>query len=289
VISGYESPALYLPSQALQRERQRSLPAPAQLWSNLQQALEGLPLRATRLAPFMHDVQAARQGPLLTRRDLTGTSFASLVDSLLVRAGGRWQALLPLSAPTSGPDAGRIDFALVRQAVATAAPGAATVLDLKGEANALYATYLREAVRLALVGLAAITVLLLLTLRSPLRVLRILLPLAAAVLTVAAGLTLCGQQLTLLHVIGMLLIIAVGSNYALFFDAGAHAGASRSVTLASLTVANGATVLGFGVLAFSSVPVLRDLGSTVAPGAFLALVFAALLARRQPVAETDSI
>jgi predicted exporter len=36
------------------------------------------------------------------------------------------------------------------------------------------------------------------------------------------------------------------------------------------------------VLACSSVPVLRDLGSTVAPGALLALVFAALMAR--PVA-----
>jgi len=172
------------------------------------------------------------------------------------------------------------------------------VLDLEAQTDALYATYLREAVRLSLWGLAAITVLLLLALRSVPRVVRILLPLAAAVLAVAAGLTLFGQPLTLLHVIGMLLIVAVGSNYALFFDRpvpagfevgraapsaerpGAHGEASRSLTLASLVVANGATVLGFGVLAFSSVPVLQDLGSTVAPGAFLALLFAALLAHR---------
>jgi predicted exporter len=49
------------------------------------------------------------------------------------------------------------------------------------------------------------------------------------------------------------------------------------LTLASLIIANVATVLGFGVLGFSSVPVLSALGSTVAPGAFLALVFSALL------------
>jgi predicted exporter len=36
--------------------------------------------------------------------------------------------------------------------------------------------------------------------------------------------------------------------------------------------------VGFGVLGFSTVPVLSDLGSTVAPGAFLALIFSALLA-----------
>lgn len=286
VISGYESPALYLPSEAVQRQRQLSLPAPAVLRANLQQALAGLPLSITRLTPFLTDIEAARHAPLLTPKDLEGTSFASVADSLLVRAGDRWHALLPLDAPSSGAHAFTIDFTRVRQAVSAAAPAQATVLDLKGQVNELYATYLREAVELSLLGVAAITVLLLLAVRAPIRVVLILLPLATAVLAVAAGLTLFGQPLTLLHVIGMLLIVAVGSNYALFFDkpvslepTPARAEASHSLTLASLVVANGATVLGFGVLAFSSVPVLQNLGSTVAPGAFLALLFAALLAR----------
>jgi predicted exporter len=90
----------------------------------------------------------------------------------------------------------------------------------------------------------------------------------------------------------MLLIVAVGSNYALFFDRRSPAAASgrdgadlgegdaRDLTLASLLVANCATVVGFGVLAFSTVPVLHDLGETVAPGALLALIYAALLAPR---------
>jgi predicted exporter len=82
----------------------------------------------------------------------------------------------------------------------------------------------------------------------------------------------------------MLLIVAVGSNYALFFDrraTDAHPG-SVPLTLASLIVANIATVISFGILAYSTVPVLSALGSTVAPGALLALVFSALLARQVP-------
>jgi len=81
-------------------------------------------------------------------------------------------------------------------------------------------------------------------------------------------------------VVGMLLIVAVGSNYALFFDrAATHPGeGSLPLTLASLVLANLATVIAFGVLASSSVPVLADLGSTVAPGTLLALLFAAMLA-----------
>ena len=103
---------------------------------------------------------------------------------------------------------------------------------------------------------------------------------AGVVALVAAGLALSGVQLTILHLVGMLLIVAVGSNYALFFDrqSRVHAG-SESVTLASLAIANLSTVIGFGLLSFSHVPVLVALGATVAPGAFLALLFAAVFAR----------
>jgi predicted exporter len=38
-------------------------------------------------------------------------------------------------------------------------------------------------------------------------------------------------------------------------------------------------VIGFGLLSFSGVPVLEAQGTTVAPGAFLALLYAALLTR----------
>jgi len=81
----------------------------------------------------------------------------------------------------------------------------------------------------------------------------------------------------------MLLIVAVGSNYALFFDAPRQEnGNDAALTLASLTIANLSTVIGFGLLSFSRVPVLEDLGMTVAPGALLALWFAAVLTPRRP-------
>jgi predicted exporter len=70
----------------------------------------------------------------------------------------------------------------------------------------------------------------------------------------------------------------------LFFDrqANLHEAGSESLTLASLVIANASTVIGFGLLSFSQVPVLVALGTTVAPGAFLALLFAAVLARADP-------
>ncbi|HEY6514915.1 MAG TPA: MMPL family transporter [Steroidobacteraceae bacterium] len=290
VISGYQSPAQYLPSLAVQRQRQQSLPPPDVLRARLTQALSGLPLRQDRLEPFLHDVEAARTEAPLTRASLDGTSFAAVADALLVRDAGEWHALVPLEAPVSHGNALDVDIGRVRQALSIGAPDRVTVLNLKDQADALYSSYLAGAVRLSLAGFAAIVVLLVIALRHPARVLRTVLPLALAVLTVAACLRLFGGPLTLLHVVGMLLIVAVGSNYALFFDqlssspgidtAARGETAASELTLASLLVANCATVVAFGVLALSSVPVLHDLGETVAPGAFLALIYAALLARR---------
>ena len=80
---------------------------------------------------------------------------------------------------------------------------------------------------------------------------------------------------------GLLLVVAVGSNYALFFDRitrSAHAHLPR--TLASMLFANLTTVAGFGLLAFSNVSILQAMGVTVAPGVILALIYSAIFARQ---------
>jgi predicted exporter len=286
LIGGFDSPANFLPSVATQEARRRSLPNDATLRANLELATATLPLRSAQLTPFLSDVAAARAAPPLTPQDLDGTSFAAGFAALVLHPNGRWVALLPLHAPQGA--AGEIDAARVRNALEEADPGNAVVLDLKSESDALYASYLTQAIHLSLGGFAGIALLLLLVLKSVQRVAQILTPLALAVVAVAAMLALCGQQLNLLHLVGMLLIVAVGSNYALFFDRrrmkNAETGGSSSretpLTLASLALANAATVVGFGMLSFCAVPILVALGTTVAPGAFLALAFAAVLSGR---------
>ncbi|HWW31822.1 MAG TPA: MMPL family transporter [Steroidobacteraceae bacterium] len=282
VIGGFESPTRYLPSAATQRARRSSLPPPAELAARVDQALAGLPVKAARLAPFLEDVDKARTAPPLTAHELSGTPLGTALDALFAVTPQATTAFLPVSSPDGG-DFSDAAIRALRTAVAAAAPDpavSARLLDLKAEADDLYTHYLTQAVLLALVGLGAILVLLAVT-RSPVRALRVVAPLVLAVLVVTGALAAAGQRLGILHIVGMLLIVAVGSNYALFFDRlaeSAHADLPR--TLASLAIANLATVIGFGVLAFSSVPVLAALGRTTAPGALLALLFAALLAPR---------
>ncbi len=276
-LAGFESPSRYLPSSATQRARQASLPSPTELEARLAQAVQGLPVRAQLFAPFLADVAAARSQPLLQTKDLAQTSMAMAVDALLIHQNGHWSALLPLTAPQGvSINASRIRAALNT----TGATGLPDVLfvDMKVESDRLYSGYLNEIILLSLGGLVAIIGLLLWVFRSPMRVLRIVAPLVAAVITVTAGLAVFGQQLIILHLVGLLLVVAVGSNYALFFDRADEAISHR--TLASMLFANLTTVAGFGLLAFSKVSILQAMGVTVAPGVILALIYAAIFARK---------
>lgn len=281
-LQSFDSPSHYLPSIALQKARLEALPDTATLKPRLNAALQDLPVQAKVFQPFLADIEAARKLPLLDRKTLAGTSTAMAVDAMLLAQGNRWTALIPLTAA----EGQSIDAAMVQQHLRKI-PNALFV-DMKMESNKLYATYMHEAIMLSLIGVVAIIVLLLVVLRSVTRVVAIVIPLAAAVLTVTAGLALFGQQLIILHLIGMLLIVAIGSNYALFFNSPAEqAGAPISAqTYASLLFANVATVLGFGLLAFSTVPVLQAMGLTVAPGVILALIFSAIFAS-QKLAKTS--
>jgi len=273
VIAGFDSPATYLPSEATQGARAASLPPPRELRARLERALRGLPLRAARLEAFVADVAKVHAGARLQRADLEGTGLGVALDALLLPRAGRWLAVLPLRGPPSG--GGFIDTGQAREALLGSG---AEFLDLKAEADALYAAYLGEAIALSAAGVAVVLLLLMIALRSAARVGRVAAPLGAAVLVTAALLAAAGEPLTLLHLVGFLLVVAVGSNYALFFEHAAAQGPPAPRVLASLALANATTVVGFGVLASSHVPVLRALGVTVATGTLLALAFAALLA-----------
>ena len=272
-IAGFDNPARLLPSQATQQQRRAALPDDALLRANVQRALAGGPLPADKLQPFFSDVQAARHQAPITLQDLQHAPLKPLVDALLFqRQQGGWAALLPLQPMPDG-----VPLAQVQQALAGLS--GVQVVDIKHELDSLYARYLREALGQALLGGLAVLVLIALQLRSLKRLLQVSVPLALAVLLTIGLLAAAGVALGILHLVGLLLVVAVGSNYALFFDQWAHGAVADEDTLASLLLANGTTVLAFGLIAASEIPSLSAIGRVVAPGALLALLLSAVFAR----------
>ncbi len=280
VLSGFETVTRVLPSEAAQRARLASLPDAATLRARLAVATAGLPLAAARLEPFVADIEAARRLPPVERDALRQGPLGAIVNAMLFeRPGGGWSALISLH-----PGA-RFDTARLQAALAPLPE--AQVLDVKRELDDLYGRYLHEAFVQATLGALAVVALLALYLRSARRLLAVCQPLALAVLLVLGGMALGHAVLGwpglgILHLVGLLLVVAVGSNYALFFDQlqQKKEGLIDADTLASLLLANLTTVVSFGLIALSGIPALSAIGRVVAPGALLALLLAAAFARR---------
>lgn len=269
-LQGFDTPPL--PSQRAQLARQAALPDTATLRANMKKAMLDLPFHSELFSEFPQQIALAKQQALLDSAALHGSNLGLKLDSFLLQRDSAWVLMLPLRGVQ---DAGRIE-----QAIRHASQTTFILLDMKRESEQMLLDYRRDATKYAWFGALAIVTLLFVNLRSARRVSAVTLPLIAAVIVVTAYLALTGHALTIFHLIGLLLVVAVGSNYALFFDHRCVSQQDRERTMTSLLFANASTVLGFGLLSFSQSPVLYAIGSTVALGAVLSLVFSAILIAR---------
>ena len=267
-LTGFDAPDRYLPSARTQLARKAALPDEETLRTRLHEALAGFDFRPDFFAPFLADVAAAKRAPPIAGDSLPPQLSLKLGSLLFARRGG-WVAMLPLRGVEDPP--------LVAARIGALNEPGAAFIDLKGESDHLLQTYQRQAVLLALIGSLIILALLSVSLRSPARLFVVVAPMAASVIVTTALLTLGDRRLSIFNLVGLLLIVAVGSNYCLFFERQHGDPGNSERTAVSLVLANSCTVIGFGVLALSRIPVLHDMGLTVAPGALLTLLFGAML------------
>ncbi|MFK7962665.1 MAG: MMPL family transporter [Burkholderiaceae bacterium] len=280
-LRGYQSVTSLVPPLSEQRARQASLPEPDALQKQIARLSETTGLSVKALATFANDVEQARNRQLITPADYDGTRLGATVQTLLTEVDQRATAIIPLTLDVDRPvDASQVQ-ALLDQALATdpaLETARVTVLNMKARTDELYAQYISDAVKLSLAGAIAIAALLLIALRSFKSLVRVMVPIAGALIIIVAGFAMSGHVMHLLHLVGLLLVAAIGSNYALVLTQADSARSAngetteKPLTLAPLVLANLTTLAGFGVLAFSSIPLLAALGMTVGVGAPLVLL-----------------
>jgi len=273
-IGGYELAARYLPSRRTQEARRAALPDRATLAARLAQAQRGLPFRDGLFAPFLADVEQARNAPPVAADAWHGTVLASRLDALLTPGANGWVAFVPLSSLR--------DAKTLRAALQLHGDDGVLHIDLKREADALVAGYRAESLRLVLFGLLCIAALLYAGLRDLALTLRVLAPALGAALLCVATLLAAGARLSVLHLVALLLVVGVGLNYALFFNRRPAAEGESALTRLSLVVAGLASLCAALTLAAGSTPVLRAIGATFALGTVYGFLLSALLARRPP-------
>lgn len=273
VLTGFSAASRFLPSAARQERRRQALPGASELAANLAQARTGLPFRADAFAPFLADVAAARQQAPLRPADLADSTVGARLASLLFAHDQGWTSVIPLSG-VGDPQA-------LEQWAQRAGPGV-HYLDQRAVARELMTRFRSEGLSRASWSALIIVTVLALALRSGSRLVRVLLPLLLATLLDLALLTALGARISLFHLVALLMVLGAGVDYSLFFNRPAADARERRQTLHALLVCATSTVAVFGILAWSEIPVLRAIGSTVAIGVSASLLFAMLMAKPVP-------
>lgn len=256
-LDGFELPSIYLPDLATQRARQAKLPDRATLDTALTTALDGMPFRKDLFAPFVDDVEKARTAAPLTPAVFAASPLGQRLAAMLVKRGDQWVGLSTLSGVR---DAGAISAAV------SATGSDARLLDLKDASESLVAEYRTRILHALLAATALLLVTITLALRSVRRAWHVLAPMTLATFLVLAVERLVGIPISLFHLVALILAAGLGLHYALFFERDTGDPAEQRRTLHATVVCVISALLVFGMLAWSSIPVLRAIGLTVALG-----------------------
>jgi predicted exporter len=263
VISDWQSVTRLLPSQSVQRARQQAIPERAILADRLSAAIAGTPFRSDAFEPFLANAETARTLHPLQPEDFKLTPLGAWLGAHLLRIDDRWVALVSINGM-------KIDELGARVA---AREGNLQLVDLQLSSRDLMRDYRHSAARSF--GLACLLIVgLLIVGRRHISGLAWILATvtSALVMTVALVLVTHGQ-LTVIHLVALLLVLGLGLDYALFLGR-QEGGKDRYATRQAVTACAASTTLAFGILAASSIPLLRFLGLTVAMGSAISFMLA---------------
>jgi predicted exporter len=256
-VDALELPSRYLPTVARQRARQQQLPDPATLQKALNEALQGLPFRPDLFQPFLDDVRVARALPPLRPERYVQTPLGQRLAAMLVQRDGHWLGL--------GTVSGMHDVAAL-QALGENAHGTVRLLDLKAASESLVVDYRTRIVQALLIAAVLLVFTITFALRSLRRAWHVLAPMTLATFLVLAVERVAGVEISLFHLVALILAGGLGLHYALFFERDTGDPAEQRRTLHATIVCVLSALLVFGMLAWATIPVLRAIGLTVSLG-----------------------
>lgn len=146
-------------------------------------------------------------------------------------------------------------------------------LDLRTELVRQFDAYATETYRLLTISFAVLVALLAVVFRQ--RLFAYVVPIGAAVLSTAGMLGWMGETVNFFHLLCSFVLVGLGIDYTIFHRASSNP--SRVVLFSFLT-----SLVGFGMLAFTSFQVTQSMGLTLGFGLFFAYIFS-LPCKHSPV------
>lgn len=258
----------FVPSQKTQLKNQQQLPKADTLKRNLDDAVSDLPFKQKFFTPFLNDIEQSKILIPLDVDKVLATPLGKNLQQDLFFKNEEWHSIVRL--------AGVKDEQALFSWLESKPSIQPYYLNLRQATSALMADYQETALFRLLLGALIIT-LILFFVRPVKRVGHIILPVILAVLLSLSIQIMLGTPITLFHILALLLIIGIGLDYSLFFDRTWTSSEDYQHRLHGIFVSAASTLITFGILGFSDIPVLSALGQTVTFGVLgcfvLTLVF----------------
>lgn len=274
LLKSWQSVSLILPSQSLQKNRQLAIPDDAELHNRLSNVIVKTPFREAAFEPFEANASISKSLPPLIPAQFKGTPLASWLDSHLIHVAGQWVSLISVSQPKPEELASRLKTWVPQ----------VELVDLHQSSLGLMRDYRHGAIKTIFFASLAIIALLLFERKGTRKVVWIVLTVMTSLAVTTTIVTALHGGLTIIHLVALILVMGLGLDYALFMSrketVPEQAATRHAVVACAIT-----TTLTFGILAGSSIPVLKFLGLTVATGSAASFILAyagSRLFKKQP-------
>ncbi len=263
LLKKWQSVTQILPSRRTQERRQSAIPSAVVLNDRLRAALADTPFRTDAFDPFITNANTAKSMPLLMPADIAATPLRSWLASHLIQVGDQWVALTSVARPAAMQLSRRVEQWNI----------AVEFVDLQAASVDLVRDY-RSGTRNTMLVAALLIVGLLLYARMQFRrIVWIVLTVSSALATTVAVVVAQHGSLTVIHLVALLLVLGLGLDYALFLSRSESVSEQRATDKGVLACA-ASTSLAFGILAGSTIPLLKFLGLTVAAGSAASFLIA---------------
>jgi predicted exporter len=277
-IEGFRSVQAFVWPRELQERNRRALAAEPRAFERLAEAFEAEGFRSEAFDPFARTLSSEQQ-PALTLGDLFASPLRAAVTPYRVELEeGRVALLSTLQGVRDG------------EALAGALRGLPGVhfFEAKRFAADIYARYRARSLRMVAAGALAVVVVLALRYRRSDRICVAAAPALLAAATTLALLSIAGVSLSLLHLLGVLLVLCLGVDYGIFLVESSWGGEEDdAASLLSVAIDCLTTLMSFGLLSVSSFPALSALGISTSLGVCLSLLLVLCFKAVLPMGEGD--
>ncbi|BCN93094.1 membrane protein [Thiomicrorhabdus immobilis] len=276
-ITQFQMLSQILPSQVEQAHRQQNVPESKSLITDLSQAVEGTGFKSKHFQVFVNSVEQSKNLPLLTYDqfiDSAGTS-AQLAKQLALPISNQMIGVINLSGVSS--DQAIQDFV-------TQQSNFGLIYFNQRSLVAQQISEIRTRLFQILIFIIAVIVLSLwLKYRNIRPILTVLAPVLMAIGFTFATFALLNISLSIFHLMSLMLVAAIGIDYALLFFEGAVQKEDGNEWSRSVLVAFFTTVGSFSILSLSQLALLHAIGLTVLIGVFWVYSLSFFMSKRLAV------